>query len=74
VIAMRRQPTPEELQALANTPMTVPTLLPWLGPAPGTCPWCQEVGPLEYQAQDLDGSIINICGPCWDSSEMIGPE
>jgi hypothetical protein len=70
----KRPPSKRKLLALANAPMTTPTIGPWLLPAPGTCPWCHEVAPLEFQAQDAAGNIIDICGPCWDSSEMIGPE
>ncbi|MCU0892451.1 MAG: hypothetical protein MUE77_12095 [Sandarakinorhabdus sp.] len=69
----KRPPSKRALQALANAPMTTPTLGPWLLPPDRECPWCGQFDQLDFTGCDGVGNTVAICEDCWINADY-GPE
>jgi hypothetical protein len=67
--------SPEELQALANAPMseTAKFRRDNAPPPEGVCPWCEKTAVLDMLGcgdEGPDGPPVAICYECWMNGEF----
>lgn len=66
------QPSSDELQALTEAPLTVPTLAPWLDGGV-SCPWCGLMVDLDCLVEDDEcGQDFHVCADCFHLAELKG--